>query len=133
MITDGLHPDLVEKIQIVLAVMTRAGSPMRIVQGVRTVEQQQILYARGRTTKGPKVTNCDGVRVKSNHQPQSDGWGHAVDCAFLGAEPFAEEHPWSLYGDVAKDAGLVWGGDFKSLPDRPHVELPKPDPKELKV
>lgn len=133
MITDGLHPALLEKVRIVLAVMAREGSPMRIVQGLRTVSQQQILYAQGRTVKGPKVTNCDGIKVRSNHQAQADGWGHAADLAFLGPEPFAEHHPWQLFGDVVRDAGLVWGGDFKSLPDRPHCELPKASAQELKA
>lgn len=34
--------------------------------------------------------------------------------------------PWyeQVVAPVAKAAGLVWGGDWKSLKDRPHVELP---------
>lgn len=125
MLTDGLHPDLLSRIQAVLLEMSRAGSAMRIVQGVRTVAEQQHLYAMGRTIKGPKVTNADGIRVKSNHQVQADGYGHAVDCAFVGPEPFAEEHPWHLYGAIVQDKGLVWGGAWSAFPDRPHAELPK--------
>ncbi len=45
-----------------------------ITYGVRTTEEQQALYARGRTEPGGIVTNCDGVIAKSNHQG-----GFAVD------------------------------------------------------
>ena len=120
----GLHPALIRRIETVLALMAKAHQPMQVVQGLRTVAQQQTLYARGRTEKGPIVTNCDGVRIRSNHQAQIDGYGHAVDCAFTGPEPFSEMHNWALYGDVVKDQGLIWGGDFHTLVDRPHAELP---------
>lgn len=132
-LTVGLHPDLQTKIAAVLLVMARAGHPMRICQGVRTTAEQQALYARGRTEKGPKVTNADGVRSKSRHQPQADGLGHAVDCCFLGPDPFDDDHNWTLYGDTAQDHGLVWGGAWSRFPDRPHVELPDTYRTELRA
>lgn len=119
----GVHPDLVIKIRTVVAIMARAGSPMFVVQGVRTLIEQQALYAKGRTEKGPIVTHADGIRVLSNHQVRADGFGHAVDCAFVGVEPFALTHPWSLFGETVSEAGLRWGGDFATFPDDPHVEL----------
>lgn len=122
--TPSLHPQLVEKITLVLNAMAALGHPMKIIQGVRTVEQQQALYAQGRTKAGKIVTNCDGVRVKSNHQPQADNYGHAVDCAFAGNDPFGESQPWALYGYLVGWSGLKWGGTFKGLVDRPHAELP---------
>ena len=97
---------------------------MFVTQGVRTLQQQQALYAQGRTTKGPIVTHCDGVHSKSNHQVQADGFGHAVDCAFKDAQPFLESHPWATYGSNAKLLGLRWGGDFSTIVDKPHIELP---------
>ena len=95
------------------------------------MEEQQRLYAQGRTTQGKKVTNCDGISKKSRHQLAKDGYGHAVDCAFVVIGPVGktviswdESHPWKLYGEMGKALGLVWGGDWKSLIDRPHLELP---------
>jgi peptidoglycan L-alanyl-D-glutamate endopeptidase CwlK len=119
---DKLHPDLRAKIDVVLAAMAVLGFPMKIIQGVRTVQEQQKLYAQGRTAPGNIVTNCDGVIKTSNHQIKADGFGHAADLAFQGAEPFGEKHPWKCYGECAKALGLKWGGDWKT-PDRPHVEL----------
>ena len=94
---------------------------MRVTQAVRTAEQQAVLFAQGRTTPGPIVTNCDGVVKKSRHQPAADGYGHAVDCAFIGPTPFVG--PWKLYGEMGKALGLVWGGDFNTIIDKPHLEM----------
>ena len=126
-----LHPTLEAKIKQLLSALTILGFPMKIVQGVRTAQEQQKLFAQGRTAPGKIVTNCDGVLKKSRHQLAADGYGHAIDCAFivLGEAgkvtvSWAESHPWKLYGEVGKALGLVWGGDWKGLVDRPHLELP---------
>ena len=124
----GVHPVLVRRVGAILEAMNVLGFPMMVTDGVRTQAQQQALYAKGRTVPGKKVTNVDGVRVQSNHQPKADGYGHAVDCCFLderGKPSWAASHPWRLYGEMAKASGLVWGGDWKSLVDKPHIELPK--------
>jgi peptidoglycan L-alanyl-D-glutamate endopeptidase CwlK len=97
-----------------------------VTDGVRTTEQQQALYKIGRGVPGKIVTNCDGVLTKSNHQAKADGFGHAVDLAFsVNGEPsWSETQPWQLLGEMAKSQGLIWGGDFKTLQDKPHIELP---------
>lgn len=117
-----LHPALVEKVGLVLEQMRLHYAPMRITDGCRSVAQQQQLYAKGRTAPGPIVTHCDGVETPSNHQS-----GRAVDCCFLGPDPYGASHPWTVYGELARAVGLVWGGDWKK-PDRPHMELPKDTP-----
>ena len=126
----GLHPELLTKIDGVLTAMLLKGSPMKIVQGLRTTEQQHQLWLQGRDPNhpGPIVTHADGVKVRSNHQADPiDGLGRAVDCAFLGGEPFSEKHPWSVYGATCEAAGLVWGGGHTHGwhgQDRPHAQLP---------
>ncbi len=126
----GVHPRLVEAVTRVLAAMAALGFPMKVVQGVRTLAEQQELYAQGRSIPGAIVTNADGVRNPSNHQPKADGLGYAVDCAFIDnpatpvIETWSDRSPWGAYGACAKALGLRWGGDFKSIPDRPHIELP---------
>lgn len=122
----GLNPSLLAKVDRVLAAMAALGFPMKIVQGLRTVEEQQALFAQGRTAPGKTVTNCDGVHKKSNHQAAADGLGRAVDCAFVKDGVVAWEGPWDAYGAAAKAVGLVWGGSWVSIVDRPHLELLKP-------
>lgn len=125
----GLHPDLIAKLETVFAAMAAIGHPMRLMEGVRSSERQQQLYAQGRTMPGRIVTNCDGIRKPSKHQVKADGYGHAADCAFVDDprtprnETWDESKPWQTYGALAEAQGLIWGGRFTTLHDLPHVEL----------
>ena len=98
-----------------------------ITQGIRTAEEQNKLYQQGRTTAGKIVTNCDGYKLKSNHQTKSDGLGHAGDIAVLVNNKIT----WSerYYKEVAMSARILmqkynieWGGDWKNFKDLPHFE-----------
>lgn len=122
----GVHPQLVEKVEKILAALDALGFPMMVTDGVRSVEQQKALYAKGRTAPGPVVTYADGVEKRSNHQPHIDKLGHAVDCCFVvNGKPSWDAHlPWKAYGAAAEAHGLTWGGSWTRLADLPHVELP---------
>lgn len=126
----GVHPTLVAAVERVLAAMAAFGTPMFVVMGLRTDAEQQALYAQGRTVAGGIVTYADGVIKKSMHQAQADGYGHAVDCAFLDNpatrtdETWDLAQPWVVYGTAGHYLGLTWGGSWQRLTDRPHLELP---------
>ena len=112
--------------------MQRLGHPMIVTDGLRTAAQQRALFAQGRTRPGAIVTNADGDFKRSNHQPRLTGpyagFGCAADLTFLDADgrpSWAITHPWAIYGEQARALGLVWGGDWRSFKDRPHVELPQ--------
>lgn len=125
----GLHPDLVSRVERVLAAMQGHGWPMIVTDGLRTAAQQMALYAQGRSRPGRIVTRCDGITTKSRHQAQADGFGHAADCTFVvDGALWYEGVPWDVYGREVRAVGLVWGGDWSAFPDRPHVELPKQAP-----
>lgn len=124
---EGVHPALIRAVNRMRNALAELGCPVVVTQGVRTVEQQQALYAKGRTAPGAIVTYADGIIKKSNHQPAADGLGRAVDLAFLDADgkpSWDESHPWTLLGVMAEQQGLQWGGRWKKPVDRPHVELP---------
>lgn len=120
---DRVHPELVRRLETIFAAQQAAGTPMFVVMGVRTVQQQAALYAQGRTLPGRIVTFCDGIVHKSDHQPKLDGYGHAADCAFLGTSPFADSEPWESYGLLVEAQGLIWGGRWNHPHDSPHAEL----------
>lgn len=120
----GVHPQLVAAVEVILPLMAAMGHPMFVVEGVRSVERQRALYAQGRTAPGQVVTYVDGVRICGPHQIHADGYGHAVDLAFQGADPWARSHPWGVYGALVEWQGLRWGGGFKAFADCPHMELP---------
>ncbi|MGG1644309.1 M15 family metallopeptidase [Paenibacillus sp. NRS-1782] len=104
------------------------GIPIVITQGLRTIAEQNELYAQGRTKSGPKVTNAKGGTSYHN-------FGVAVDFALL--LPDGRSVSWDTKRDgnadhkadwmqvvaIAKDLGFEWGGDFKSIVDMPHFQM----------
>jgi peptidoglycan LD-endopeptidase CwlK len=113
-----LHPLLATKLEQVIADLAIAGRDVRVVSGLRTYEEQNILYAKGRSTGGPKVTNAKAGQ--SNHN-----FGLAADCCpFKGGAPaWNDEAGFKAIGVAGKRHGLNWGGDWK-FKDQPHLELP---------
>lgn len=95
--------------------MSKAGHPIRIIEGYRSPERQDYLYSVGRTLPGKVVTNARAWQ--SWHQTR-----RSFDVCFESLEPFADTHPWSLLGQAGETLGLEWGGRWKR-PDRPHFQL----------
>lgn len=117
----SLDGDFRQRLLVVFKIMKeRYGYDMALIEGYRSPERQAMLAA-----KGSSVTNAGAWQ--SYHQ-----YGLAADCAFYrdGKLVISEKDPWAmrgyqLYGEVAKAAGLVWGGSWKMM-DLGHVELHEP-------
>jgi len=115
-----VHPELARRVRIVIENLAKAGMQVEVVQGLRTVAEQDALFAQGRTKPGKVVTNARGGQ--SNHN-----YGIAVDVV-----PFADGKPnweapnsiWIAIGGEAEKVGLEWGGNWKKFLDRPHIQLP---------
>lgn len=121
---EGLHPNLQKFFKELIKISPYDFS---ITQGVRTAEEQNKLYQQGRITPGKIVTNCDGYKIKSNHQTKDDGLGHAGDIAVLVNNKITWEEKY--YKEVAISARILmqkynieWGGDWKNFKDLPHFE-----------
>jgi len=106
---------------VIKRVEAATGMKIRRTSGTRTAEQQAKLYAQGRSTKGPIVTDADGTVMKSRHQT-----GQAVDLGFADKDGkpirFTDKKGqltkqgkkyYEMLGKIAKEEGLVWGGDWK--------------------
>lgn len=122
----GVHPDLVKLME---SAIVDCPIDFTITEGVRTVQRQQELYAQGRTKAGAKVTNVDGVRVKSNHQPKADGYGYAVDIYAYPINVNDTKNIAVIAAHIKQRAkemniSIEWGGDWK-MRDYPHFELKK--------
>lgn len=64
-----LHPELLEKAQrLQQEVKKNLGIQIAFSEGYRTVEQQNALYAQGRSVPGSVVTNARGDSYSSHHQ-----------------------------------------------------------------
>ena len=101
----------------VLPAMEKKGATVKIISGTRTYEEQDALYAKGRTKPGPRVTNARAGYSWHN-------FGIAWDIGIFRGREYLEESP--LYrecGEIGRSLGLEWGGDWKSFPDELHFQL----------
>lgn len=121
---EDLHPQLQKFFHELIKISSYDFS---ITQGVRTAEEQNKLYQQGRTAPGAIVTNCDGYKLKSNHQVKPDGFGYAGDIAVLMNNKVTWEERY--YKEIAMTARILmqkynveWGGDWKNFKDLPHFE-----------
>ena len=106
-----VHPDL---IRVVTKAIKLTAVDFTVLEGLRTVERQKVLFDKGASTT-----------MNSRHLT-----GHAVD---LGAwVDSTVRWDWPLYykiADAMKDAAkaervsIEWGGDWKTFKDGPHFQL----------
>jgi peptidoglycan L-alanyl-D-glutamate endopeptidase CwlK len=93
------------------------GIRIKVISGLRTYAEQDELYAQGRTTPGPKVTNAPGGY--SNHN-----FGIAFDVGvFEGQKYLSDSVKYKAVGVLGTDLGLDWGGNWTSIVDQPHFQL----------
>ena len=112
------NPDFEQRLLLVFRIMKeRHGYDMALLEGYRSPERQDLL-----ASAGASVTNAKAFQ--SYHQ-----FGLAADCAFLrgGKLVISEKDSWAmrgyrLYGAVAEEAGLTWGGRWTTM-DFGHTEL----------
>lgn len=114
-----VHPALASRVRWMIEHLATKGHTIEVVQGLRTFEEQDALFAQGRTRPGQIVTRARGG--ESNHN-----YGLAVDlCPFVNGKPDwnAPHSVWLAIGEAAAARGLQWGGNWKKFIDKPHVEL----------
>jgi peptidoglycan L-alanyl-D-glutamate endopeptidase CwlK len=103
---DGVHPDLV-------SVIERASEaiPFRVTEGLRTKQRQAELVKQGKSRT-----------MNSRHLT-----GHAID--FVDPKGSYDAAEMTKIADAIKQASndlgvaVVWGGDWTTFRDTPHVEL----------
>lgn len=117
-----LYPDLQVRVRRVYEDMWRIhGQRMKITEGIRSLQRQKELYAQGRTIPGRVVTN-------SRPGYSFHHYGLAFDSCFSGPDPYLEKSPlgahmWAEFGKFSEAHGLTWGGNFKTVKDRPHCQM----------
>ncbi len=115
----ALHPLLADRGRTMLARCADAGLALLVTQGLRTWDEQDALYAQGRTTPGRIVTHARGGESYHN-------FGLAFDILVLDAMGKADwdpAHPgWLQAANAGKSLGLEWGGDWQGMKDQPHFQ-----------
>jgi hypothetical protein len=115
---EKLHPKVRDKArELINRAEKELGIKLRAVSTLRTYAEQNELYAKGRTTAGSIVTNAKGGQ--SNHN-----FGTALDVVPIeNGQPNWKSKDWDKIGALGKSIGFDWGGDFKSIVDKPHFEM----------
>lgn len=126
---ERLHPKLREEAKVIFAECEKAltgRATIRIAQGLRTIEEQNELYAQGRTKPGNIVTNARGGSSYHNY-------GLAIDFVLIVDKTHAS---WDMKTDwdgdkvadwmeivkIFQKHGWEWGGNWTSLKDYPHFQ-----------
>ena len=112
-----LHLSMQKRVTAFIDAVEELGLMPRISHGLRTVEEQNTLYAQGRTKKGTIVTNAKGGESWHNY-------GLAIDVCFLNQDGSVDFNVPERVGNMAKAFKLEWGAKW-SFPDRPHFQLEK--------
>lgn len=115
---ERVDPELQQRVLAIFEVMRRQyGYRMVLVEGYRSPGRQAELMRGGRATRAGAWQSC--------HQ-----YGLAVDIAPLrdGRLQWDMGDAWTrrayhLYGELAQQAGLEWGGNWRGLKDYVHVEM----------
>lgn len=124
----GLHPALITCTKELIQRCFVKGVPILVTQGMRTIAEQNALYAQGRSKPGKIVTYAPGGTSYHNY-------GLAVDFALL--LPDGKSVSWSMSRDFdqdrkadwqevvgeAKQLGFEWGGDWTSFKDYSHLQV----------
>jgi peptidoglycan L-alanyl-D-glutamate endopeptidase CwlK len=135
----NVHPTARLLFQRVLEELVSLGYNPVVVEVYRPPTRQRALYAQGRTdaqllAKGytraeieqyRKMGYTADKRIVSYTLDSMHSKGRAMDIAWLVNGKITYSVPnswWDIYGAIARKHGLIWGGDWKSFKDKPHIE-----------
>lgn len=97
------------------------GIQFTITQGFRSVEEQNRLYAQGRSSPGQIVTKAPGGKSWHNY-------GLAFDLVIVEPDGSLcwddEDKRWKELGSIGASCGLEWGGHWTGFKDLPHFQWP---------
>lgn len=133
----ALHPVFRERLVMLAGMLARRGMKALITDGLRTFEEQDALYAKGRRgIAGEKrVTNAKGGQSNHNYGIAVDMYpvlpdasGHEKvftsipsNASVEFARAFTETQ--HAIGEEAESLGLFWGARFMGIVDTPHIQL----------
>jgi len=126
---EKLHPFVREEMTKIIQECDKqltGRAKIRITQGLRTVKEQNDLYAIGPTVPGKKVTNAKGGQSIHNY-------GFAVDiCLIIDGKTASWDTVKDWDNDTISDwyecvrifakHGWEWGGNWKKFKDLPHFD-----------
>jgi peptidoglycan L-alanyl-D-glutamate endopeptidase CwlK len=113
---EDLHPKLQDLCNKHIAACKARGVTLQVTNTLRDAEYQAYLYAQGRTRPGNKVTNMQLIG------PHGFGLAYDIVPVVNRKAQWNNTALWQIAGEEGKKLGLTWGGDWKSIVDKPHFE-----------
>jgi peptidoglycan L-alanyl-D-glutamate endopeptidase CwlK len=120
--TELLFPPFLVRLQSLLDEAMARGRAYWVIEGHRSFQRSDDLYAQGRSKPGPIVTNARAGQSAHN-------FGIAGDLVLdgyldrAGLQPDYRPASYDLLGELCPKHGLVWGGSWQ-FKDRPHIQMP---------
>ena len=109
---DELRADVAQNCRILIDRAAKEGLPVLVVQTVRDAEYQRYLAAAGFAAKTATVPTF-----------HAQGVGLAFDvCKNVKGHEYDDASFFERVGQLGKQMGFTWGGDWRSFPDRPHFQ-----------
>lgn len=107
-----LRKDVRANCAIFLDLCREAGLPVLVTETVRDEEYQRKLVAQGYASKNATKPTFHSVKAGLAFDICKNVRGHEYDDASFFAR----------CGQIGKQVGFSWGGDWKSFPDKPHFQ-----------
>lgn len=120
---ETLQPVAAEVAKRLIARARAEGIEVAVVRTLVTNEEQDSIYALGRTRPGSVVTFAKGGSTAHN-------LGLAFDLVPVvnGEITWGDLDSFKKVGAIGRELGLVWGGDYRHIKDYPHFEVRRTNP-----
>ena len=115
---NDLNPRVKELCLKFIAECKSKGIDIIITSTYRSAQEQNALYAQGRTVAGKKVTNAKGGQSFHNFRLAFD-----VVPLIAGKAVWGDNKLWDRIGAIGKGVGLEWAGDWKNFKEMAHFQL----------
>ena len=112
-----LKPEVQPLARKLIETAVEQGIIAKVISGHRSYEEQNELYAQGRSKPGQIVTKAKGGQSWHN-------FGMAFDIGIFGSDGayFGESEAYAVCGAIGEALGLEWGGSWASFQDEPHFQ-----------
>jgi peptidoglycan L-alanyl-D-glutamate endopeptidase CwlK len=122
-----LHPDVAEKTEELIRLAADKHIEIVITDTVRTMEEQEALYAQGRDSEGNIITYARPGESFHNYglavdfALKNEAGDIIWDTSYDGNDNGKSD--WVEVADIAKELGFEWGGDWAGFQDYPHLQM----------
>lgn len=123
-----LHPAIRDKVRnFVNQVKIELGITLRVAEANRSFERQKALYNQPfdgiDNDKDGRIDEADEKVTNATAGSSYHNYGLAFDVVpLVNGQPNWKSPYYDKIGAIGKRLGFTWGGDFKTLIDKPHFQ-----------